>query len=128
MWSSEIDPFCIALTAQLFPDVEQDKLVISGFVPDKARAILAKHNMCYRYDEDTIITQTTQRAKCVRRTTCRECERLQGLPDDWTLINHKTCNKSARYRALGNGMAQPVPDFILLRLVEAIENENRPDF
>ena len=98
------------------------------FVPDKARALLAKHNMCYRYDEDTLIKQSSQRAKCVRRLTCRECERLQGLPDDWTLINHKTCNKSARYRALGNGMAQPVPDFILLRLVEALENENRPDF
>ena len=98
------------------------------FIPDKARALLAKHNMCYRYDEDTLIKQSSQRAKCVRRLTCRECERLQGLPDDWTLINHKTCNKSARYRALGNGMAQPVPDFILLRLVEALENENRPDF
>ena len=98
------------------------------FVPDKARSLLAKHNMCYRYDEDTLIKQTSQRAKSIRRLTCRECERLQGLPDDWTLINHKTCSKSARYRALGNGMAQPVPDFILLRLVEAIENENRPDF
>ena len=98
------------------------------FVPDKARSLLAKHNMCYRYDEDTLIKQTSQRTKSVRRLTCRECERLQGLPDDWTLINHKTCNKSARYRALGNGMAQPVPDFILLRLVEALENENRPDF
>lgn len=78
--------------------------------------------------KDTLIKQTSQRAKSIRRLTCRECERLQGLPDDWTLINHKTCSKSSRYRALGNGMAQPVPDFILLRLVEALENENRPDF
>lgn len=105
-------------------DVEQDKLVISGFIPDKAKPLLARPHMAHRYDEDTIVKQTSQRAKSVRRLTCRECERLQGLPDDWTLINHKTCSKSARYRALGNGMAQPVPDFILQRLVQVCQQED----
>lgn len=53
----------------------------------------------------------------VRRLMPIECERLQSLPDNYTLIPHKSCSDSARYKALGNGMAQAVPDWILKRLV-----------
>jgi DNA (cytosine-5)-methyltransferase 1 len=46
----------------------------------------------------------------VRRLTPRECERLQGFPDDWTLIPWRgkaaeQCPDSPRYKALGNSMA-----------------------
>ena len=43
----------------------------------------------------------------VRRLTPRECERLQGFPDDWTLVPHKgkIGADSPRYKALGNSMA-----------------------
>ena len=60
----------------------------------------------------------------VRRLTPLECERLQGLPDNYTLIDDKSCSDSARYKALGNGMAQPCADFIIRRIVEEVENEN----
>ena len=49
-----------------------------------------------------------------RRLTPRECERLQGFPDDWTLIDG--ASDSARYRALGNAVAVPVVEWILRRL------------
>jgi DNA (cytosine-5)-methyltransferase 1 len=54
-----------------------------------------------------------QRDMAVRRLTPRECERLQGFPDDFTLIpwRRKTvenCPDGPRYRALGNSMAVPV--------------------
>lgn len=58
----------------------------------------------------------------VRRMTPLECERIQGLPDGWTLIKDKTCSDSARYTALGNGMAQPCADWIIKRIVEAMQN------
>ena len=47
---------------------------------------------------------------CVRRLTPRECERLQGFPDDYTLIDFrwKPAADGPRYRALGNSMAVPV--------------------
>ena len=64
-----------------------------------------------------------ERQYAVRRLTPRECERLQGLPDDWTLIDHKTCSDSARYKAIGNGMAQPVADYIIKRIVEEMGEE-----
>ena len=46
----------------------------------------------------------------VRRLTPRECERLQGFPDDYTLV--PGASDSARYRALGNSMAVPVMRWI----------------
>jgi DNA (cytosine-5)-methyltransferase 1 len=47
----------------------------------------------------------------VRRLTPRECERLQGFPDDYTLISPKTAD-GPRYKALGNSMAVPVMRWI----------------
>lgn len=41
------------------------------------------------------------------RLTPRECERLQGFPDDWTRIDANT-KDTPRYAALGNSMAVPV--------------------
>lgn len=57
----------------------------------------------------------------VRRLTPRECERLQGFPDDWTLIDWKgkgleNCPDAPRYKALGNSMAVPVMRWIGRRL------------
>ena len=54
----------------------------------------------------------------VRRLTPRECERLQGFPDDYTLTPYR--NKPAadgpRYKALGNSMAVPVMHWIGRRI------------
>ena len=69
---------------------------------------------------ENIVTDTRY---AVRRLTPLEAERLQGLPDGWTLIDHKTCSDSARYKAIGNGMAQPCADWIIKRLVEEVEKE-----
>ena len=46
----------------------------------------------------------------LRAFTPRECERLQGLPDDWTLVPHdaRPACDAPRYRAIGNGIAAPV--------------------
>jgi DNA (cytosine-5)-methyltransferase 1 len=61
----------------------------------------------------------------VRRLTPRECERLQGFPDDYTLITHrkKPAADDPRYKALGNSMAVPVMAWIGRRIaaVNAIE-------
>ncbi|MBM4224990.1 MAG: hypothetical protein FJ167_09410 [Gammaproteobacteria bacterium] len=54
----------------------------------------------------------------VRRLTPRECERLQGFADDYTLISYrgKPAADGPRYRALGNSMAVPVMRWIGQRL------------
>jgi len=50
----------------------------------------------------------------VRRLTPRECERLQGFPDDYTLTPYrgKPAADGPRYKALGNSMAVPVMRWI----------------
>jgi DNA (cytosine-5)-methyltransferase 1 len=54
----------------------------------------------------------------VRRLTPRECERLQGFPDDWTLVSHrgKPAADGPRYKAIGNSMAVPVMRWIGKRI------------
>jgi DNA (cytosine-5)-methyltransferase 1 len=53
-------------------------------------------------------------AAAVRRLTPRECERLQGFPDDHTRIpwRGKMAPDGPRYKALGNSMAVPVMRWI----------------
>lgn len=59
----------------------------------------------------------------VRRLTPRECERLQGFPDDYTLIPYrgKFAADGPRYKALGNSMAVPVMRWIGER-IQSVES------
>ena len=53
----------------------------------------------------------------VRRLTPLECERLQGLPDNWTAYG----GDAKRYKAIGNGMAQPCADFVIEKLAKVLK-------
>ncbi len=57
-------------------------------------------------------------AQGVRRLTPKECERLQGIPDDHTLIPYrgKPAADGPRYKAIGNGMAVPCVGWVLQRI------------
>lgn len=60
----------------------------------------------------------------VRRLTPRECERLQGFPDDYTAIPYKgkpaaDCLDGPRYKALGNSWAVPVVRWIGSRIQQS---------
>jgi len=73
---------------------------------------------CHTLARDNAAHATIVQTMQVRRLTPRECERLQGFPDDYTLIPYR--NKSAsdgpRYKALGNSMAVPVMAWIGKRI------------
>ena len=72
-------------------------------------------------EHNTEFNNVVRQQYAVRRLTPLECERLQGLPDNYTYLpGEKCCSDSARYRALGNGMAQPCADFVLRKIVEAV--------
>jgi len=71
--------------------------------------------------------QTLVSGMAVRRLTPRECERLQGFPDDYTLIPwrgkpREQCPDGPRYRVLGNAFPVPVMRWIgeRIAMVEAI--------
>jgi DNA (cytosine-5)-methyltransferase 1 len=69
-----------------------------------------------------VMPAVAQSASAVRRLTPRECERLQGFPDDFTLAPHrgKPMADGPRYKMLGNSMAVPVVRWIGER-ISAIE-------
>ena len=62
-------------------------------------------------------------SRAVRRLTPRECERLMGFPDDFTLVpnRNKPAADGPRYKALGNSMAVPVMAWIGER-IQQVEN------
>lgn len=62
----------------------------------------------------------------VRRLTPRECERLQGFPDDFTAIPWRgepadKCPDGPRYKALGNSMAVNCMEWIGERILEVTQ-------
>lgn len=76
------------------------------------------------YTVDTKATQGVAQDWQVRRLTPRECERLQGFPDDFTLIPWRgkpaeECPDGPRYKALGNSMAVNVIQWIWHRIKES---------
>lgn len=65
----------------------------------------------------------------VRRLTPRECERLQGMPDDHTKIPYRgkpadECPDTPRYRAIGNSMCVNVMRWIGER-IQKVDDELR---
>lgn len=67
----------------------------------------------------------------VRRLTPRECERLQGFPDDWTKVPYRgkpedECPDTPRYKAIGNSMAVNVMRWLGVR-IDAVNEGGNPD-
>jgi DNA (cytosine-5)-methyltransferase 1 len=75
-------------------------------------------------NDSSNIQQGVRLGSAVRRLTPRECERLQGFPDDFTLVPYRgrMMADGPRYKALGNSMAVPVLKWIgeRIELVEAL--------
>jgi len=73
-------------------------------IEGKARAVSTTYSQFPFYSENLFSGN-------VRRTTPLECERLQGLPDDYTLV--PGISKGQRYKMIGNGFTVPVIEYIL---------------
>ena len=51
-----------------------------------------------------------------------ECERLMGLPENWTKYGCKNeeISDHARYRALGNSIALPCAEYVMAGIAEVM--------
>lgn len=104
-------------------------LLIRGGKPGGGKGALVSENLSQCLTSSNIQTIFTGQPACktVRRLTPRECERLQGFPDDYTNIafNGKPASDANRYRALGNSMAAPVMRWIGegINIVEQAKHE-----
>ena len=67
----------------------------------------------------------------VRRLSPVESERLQGFPDNWTLISVDSINdeniNTLRYTAIGNAVSVPVVEWIATRVKKQLNNKDRKD-
>jgi len=61
----------------------------------------------------------------IRNLTPTECERLFGLPDDWTAYGYdgERISDAMRYKALGNAIALPCAEFIIAGIKEVSLND-----
>lgn len=106
-------------------------LQIRGGKPGGGKGALIQHDMSVTlstHNTQTLITgDHEKRDLTVRRRTPRECERLQGFPDDYTDIpyrNKEHAPDGPRYKALGNSMAVPVMRWIGER-IHMVEEANK---
>jgi DNA (cytosine-5)-methyltransferase 1 len=103
--------------------VDRHAIAFNGDQSAKARSMGTSKEQVLAFDEgQTPVINNNQ----VRRLTPRECERLQGFPDDWTKIPYRNkpasqCPDGPRYKAMGNSMAVPVMRWIAKR-IEQVEN------
>lgn len=104
---------------------------------DQAKTLAARD---YKDATDLILRGVGNLNTAVRRLTPKECERLQGFPDNWTLIGEydpttqeryyidtngkrKKVTDSARYKALGNSIALPFWRYLARRIMAQYEHE-----
>lgn len=93
------------------------------FEPNKADPVVQSD-----YKQPPIVGGGKKLNGRVRRLTPIECERLQGLPDNWTAEGLTEDGKvvkmsdSARYKMIGNGMAQPCADYVIQRITKVMNN------
>lgn len=85
------------------------KTISTATETDIAGSVRTKPPGSIENSSTTVAMQGTH----VRRLTPRECERLQGFPDDYTRIPWRgkpddQCPDGPRYKAIGNSMAVPV--------------------
>ena len=99
-------------------------LVPERFIPAVSDPITAHEIKTYTHEGKSFRLRNCVTDVGVRRLTPRECERLQGFPDDHTLVPYrgKEAMDGPRYRAIGNSMAVNVMRWIGRR-IEQVEGK-----
>jgi len=97
---------CVFVKAKRAQTVDDDESWKEGGVSPTLNA--------FDNNSETRATVLAPVALGVRRLTPRECERLQGWPDDHTryTADGTEVPDSARYRMVGNGVAAPVAKYV----------------
>lgn len=101
-------------------DFEVETFAVHG-TQDPDTNLEIAHTLGRNHGQENAISNGVQ----VRRVMPVECERLQGFPDNHTLISWRgkeatECPDGPRYRAIGNSMAVPVMRWIGERIAAAL--------
>ena len=103
---------------------KDDKLCMAVLTPDRLKKRQNGRRMKEDGEPSFTLTATDQHGVSdgfkVRKLTPRECERLQGFPDDWTLYGHdgKTISNTQRYKCCGNAVTTHVVAAVISRMFD----------
>lgn len=88
---------------------------------DKGHVLAPDYGVHLRYEPNLPAVADWSQWR-VRRLMPLECERLQGMPDDYTLVPYRgrPASDAARYRAIGNSMAVPCMSWLGHRLKQCL--------
>lgn len=95
---------------------------------DKPHVLAPDFEAHFRYDRNDPSPGDWSQWR-VRRLMPVECERLQGMPDGYTLIPYrgKPAADAPRYKAIGNSMAVPCMAWLGQRLVQRLQKTDATD-
>ena len=91
-----------------------------GVVNDKKSLRQVENSTCIDanyfkgHDNHGARTMVIKEGMRIRKLTPKECERLQGFPDDWT----KGVSDTQRYKMCGNAVTVPVIEYIIKNLIQ----------
>ena len=108
------------MTAELGPAMSPALRASSGGV-DKGHVLAPTFEAYFRYEANEPGDADWSQWR-VRRLMPMECERLQGMPDGYTLVPHrgKPAADAPRYKAIGNSMAVPCVAWLGARLMQVL--------
>jgi DNA (cytosine-5)-methyltransferase 1 len=88
---------------------------------DKGHVLAPEYQVHLRYDWNESALEDWSQWR-VRRLMPMECERLQGMPDNYTLVPYrgKPAADGPRYKAIGNSMAVPCVAWLGQRLMQCL--------
>jgi DNA (cytosine-5)-methyltransferase 1 len=119
-------------TSPTITQAESDLKVLQPIAVDTYNQSINEHTtqtITSSASDSNHIGAVLQPSMAIRRLTPKECERLQGFPDDWTKISYRNkpadqCPDGPRYKACGNSMAVPVMRWIgkRIQLIDTIIN------
>ena len=106
-----LEPFCLASRGRHLVYGKRKDILGAKTTQILEPRFDGKTNCLTTVQKDNYILQNYT----VRKLTPIECERLQGLPDNYTKmgVNSETISNTQRYRMLGNGFTIPVIEHIL---------------
>lgn len=102
---------------------DDNKARANWYVPDVAHTLVGEGHDAIGDGTGRGAPLVVMHGPVVRRLTPREQERLQGFPDDYTLVRYrgKLAKDAPRQRAIGNSMAVPVVQWIGHRIAAVEE-------
>ncbi len=108
--------------------VSYEQAAFDKYVESNKSATLKACGGSYHGGSDNLIVKAVRKTVklikyIIRRLTPRECERLQGYPDDWTrwTADEVEVADTARYKAIGNSIAVPCAIRVFLGILSELK-------